>query len=129
VKYRFEGQDYTYDKKLTVAEAMFIFEKSGLGITQIHPALLQGHPGGIAAWMYTLMRRAGKTVKWDDVLKMDIATFELIPDGQELREAQERVAELGKVLAEAEREEAAAKAATPKGGRTRKPATANTSSR
>ena len=75
-KFEIEGRVYEYDGKISVEDAMFIHEKSGLGMARFNQELLaELNPAAVAAWMYILKRRAGEAVRWPDILKLDMRTF------------------------------------------------------
>jgi hypothetical protein len=87
VKFLIGDKEYEYDGKITVADAMFIHEKSGVGIAGLNRALLgdgtragDGNPHAIAAWCFLLKRRAGEAVRYDDMLQLDITNYHLVPD-------------------------------------------------
>lgn len=80
MKFGFEDREYEFDGNLTVEEAIFLQEKTGLGINEVDQALFKGNPLAIAAWIYTLKRRAGEAVKWTDMLKMNVRSWKVIPD-------------------------------------------------
>ena len=126
MKYTFEGETYEYREKLTVEEAMEIYELSGMGVNQIDRSLALGIPSVVGAWMMILMRRANVSVTWEQVKKMDATSFRIVPEGDELAEAKKRVEELGKVLDAAEvSEQQTEKVSTT--GKIRKRATSRTS--
>jgi hypothetical protein len=75
-RFEIEGRVYDYDGKISVEDAMFIHEKSGLGMAKFNQELLaELNPSAVAAWIYILKRRAGEAVRWQDVLKLDMRTF------------------------------------------------------
>lgn len=87
MKFLIGDREYEYDGKITVADAMFIHEKSGIGIAGLNRALLgdgtqagDGNPHAIAAWCFLLKRRAGEAVRYDDMLQIDITNYRLVPD-------------------------------------------------
>jgi hypothetical protein len=80
LKFAFGDREYAYDATLTVEEAMLLQDKAGLGVNEVDAALAKGNPYAIAAFMLVLMRRAGVVLRWQDVLTMDIRTFQIIPD-------------------------------------------------
>jgi hypothetical protein len=113
VKFGIEGRVYEYDGTITVEDAMFIFDKSHVGIVKFNTALLlEGNPHVIAAWFFILKRRAGEAVRWDDMLKLDVRTFTVTHDEP----------------AEGETPEAAPETPDPtsRSGRTRKAGTSRT---
>lgn len=82
-KWMIEGREYDYDGKILLSDAMFIHEKSGVGVAGINRALLgdgsrpgDSNPNAIAAWCFLLKRRAGEAVRYDDMAKIDISTFQ-----------------------------------------------------
>jgi hypothetical protein len=81
MRFSIEGREYEFDSTLTVEEAMNLEDKSGgLGMNEIDQALFKGKARAVAAWMFILKRRAGEAVRWQDMLKLDILTFRIIPD-------------------------------------------------
>lgn len=81
LRFVIEGREYEYEKKLTVEDAMFIYEKSNVGMSALNHALLvEANPNVIAAWIYLMKRRAGEAVRWQDVLKIDLSTYSVIAD-------------------------------------------------
>jgi len=83
-KFAIEGKEYEYDGKISVKDSMFIFEKSKVGIAEFQYAIFgQGNPFAIAAWVYLLKRRAGEAVQWEDILELDLRTFEFIEDPED----------------------------------------------
>lgn len=82
-KFKIEDKEYVYDEKISVEDAMFIWEKAKVGVVEFgHQLFNVGNPYAIAAWVYLLKRRAGEAARWEDVLKMNIRTFEFIPGDQ-----------------------------------------------
>lgn len=75
-RFEIEGRTYDYDGKISVEDAMFIHEKSGLGMAKFNRELLvELNPSAVAAWIFLLKRRAGEAVRWQDILKLDLRTF------------------------------------------------------
>src|SRR5690349_15850796 len=84
IRFLIEGREYEYEPKLTVEDAMFIYEKSNVGMAALNHALLvEANPNVIAAWIYLMKRRAGEPVRWQDVLKIDLSTYSVIADDPE----------------------------------------------
>jgi hypothetical protein len=85
VTFKIGGKEYLYEGKLTVKDAMFIHEKSGVGVVQLGNALLfEGNPNVIAAWVYVLKRQAGEAVQWKDIENLDITGWDFVlPDPDE----------------------------------------------
>jgi hypothetical protein len=80
-RFEIEGRVYEYDGKITVEDAIFIHEKSGLGMAKFNKELMiELNPLAIAAWMYLLKRRAGEAVRWQDIMKLDLRTFNVVFD-------------------------------------------------
>lgn len=80
-RFEIEGRIYEYDGKISVEDAIFIHEKSGLGMAKFNKELMiELNPLAIAAWMYLLKRRAGEAVRWQDIMKLDLRTFNVIFD-------------------------------------------------
>jgi len=104
VTFKIGGKEYLYEGKLTVKDAMFIYEKSGVGVIALGNALLaEGNPNVIAAWMYILKRKAGEVVQWKDIENLDITKFDyVLPDPEGDKDGNDE-----------EVEEPAAKAADP----------------
>lgn len=137
-----EVKEYEYDGKLLTEDAMFVHEKSGVGIARMDYELVrEGNPKVIAAWMYILKRRAGEAVRWEDSKKWDLATFRLLSDDPrvlatekvlleaQLRDVEARLSRLDAPKEEPEAEEEPGKKNSPtpsKNGTTRKRATTST---
>lgn len=82
MKFKIEGREYDYDETLTVEEAMLLQDKTGLGMNECDAAITKGNPYAIAAWMMILMKRTGLVVRWQDMLKLDIRTFQIVRDDE-----------------------------------------------
>lgn len=114
MRFLVEGKEYAYDGKLRLKDAMFIHEKSGVGIGRLnHELLIEGHPQVIAAWVFLLKRQAGEAVRWEDIERIDISDFRPLPDPVEETE-------------HAEAEPSGAPDPTSRSGKTRKRATTAT---
>lgn len=112
-----EGREYEYDRKLSVEDAMFIYEKSQVGVNALNHALLvEANPNVIAAWIYLMKRRAGEAVRWQDILKLDLSTYNVIADEPDDESSDESEGEEAKEQADP----------TPKPGATRRLATTST---
>lgn len=84
LKFIVEDREYHYDGKLSVRDARFIHEKSGVGLNGFNRALLiDGNPDVIAAMIYLLKRRAGEAVQDKDIQDLDLATFNILSDEDE----------------------------------------------
>jgi len=83
LKFKIEDEEYAFDGKLTVKEAMILQDKAGCGVNEADVELRRGNPYAIAAWMWILMRRAGKVIRWEDMLNLDIRTYDVVPDETE----------------------------------------------
>lgn len=93
-KWMIEDREYDYDGKIMLSDAMFIHEKSGVGVAGIHRALLgdgtqpgDSNPHAIAAWCFLLKRRAGEAVLYADMAKMDITSFRPVFEEKPSKEA------------------------------------------
>lgn len=96
MRFQIEDKTYEYDGKILVEDAMFIFDKSGVGVTGLNQALLEvGNPYAIAAWCFLLKRRAGEAVRYDDMLKLDIANYHALPDAPSPEQAAKKDASEG----------------------------------
>lgn len=85
-----EGKQYEYDSKLSVADAMFIYDKARVGVADLNRSLgVEANPYVIAAWLFLMKRRAGEVVRWEDMLKLDISTFRFVADEPDEAEADE----------------------------------------
>lgn len=127
--YKFEGKEYEYDQKMTVEDAIFIFEKSGKGVNEIGPQLQIGNPLVIASFVYLLRRRAGEAVRWEDMKKANINTFDLVPDENMRQAVRDRLEGLRKLGLDGNADEIieqAEKANPTKRGTTRKRAASST---
>lgn len=117
MRFKIEGKEYDWDNShLSVKEAMEFKDRASLGIQQLNTALTLGDPYATITLVYLAKLRAGEAVRWQDLLTLDIATYEVLP---------EPTADDGSD--ESEPEDAPKKVdPTSRGGRTRKPATAAT---
>lgn len=80
MKFSIEGNEYAFEDKLTVEEAMFIFEKSHVGLANIFPELKTGNPFVIAAMVHIARKRSGEASRWEDMNGLDLFTFKVLPD-------------------------------------------------
>lgn len=109
-KFSLEGKVYEYDGKILVKDAMFLHEKTGVGIGRLNYELIvEGNPKVIAAWMFLLKRRAGEAPRWDDVDNWDLATFRPVSDDPKVLVAEKaqltaRISEIDKQLTEVKNE-------------------------
>ncbi|MGH3439668.1 MAG: hypothetical protein ACRDRN_24840 [Sciscionella sp.] len=89
MKFTFEGDHYDFDLggKLTVAEAMLIHDKAHIGMSEWLGELSKGNPYAVASLIYIVKRRAGEALRFDDLLSMDLMSFEVIRDEQAEPEA------------------------------------------
>lgn len=117
MKFGFEDREYDFDATLTVEEAMILQDRSGLGVNEVDEALTKGNPYAIAAWMFILKRRAGEAIRWQDMLKLDIRTYRVIPDEAPAPGAVDSAASGGETKPDP----------TPTNGKTRKRATTSIS--
>jgi hypothetical protein len=78
VKYVLGDREYEFDGEIKVEEAMALYDKTNCGLNEMDAALNRGNPYAIAAWMFMLKRRAGDAVRWQDMLKLDVRTFNVI---------------------------------------------------
>ena len=87
MRFAFAGEEYPWDGKITVREAISIQKNTGgLGVNQIDAELARGNPEAIAAWMLVVMQRAGKAVRWEDIQNLDVRSYRAIPDEVEQRD-------------------------------------------
>lgn len=80
MKFGIEDREYEFDGELTIEDSIFLQEKTGLGVNKFFWALDDLEGRSVAAWMYLLKRRAGEAVRWDDMMKLNIRTYRVIPD-------------------------------------------------
>lgn len=80
MKFKLDGREYEHDGTLTVEEAMLLQDKTGLGMNEVDAAINRGNPYAIAAWMMILKKRAGEVITWQNMMKLDIRTFEIVRD-------------------------------------------------
>lgn len=76
---RIDDRDYDFDFRMTVGEAMFLQEKAFCTVVEFGPALQKADARAIAVLMYMLKKRNKEAVRWDDILKMDIFSLEILP--------------------------------------------------
>lgn len=121
-KWMIEGREYEYDGKILLSDAMFIHEKSGVGLAGLNRALLgdgsrpgDSNPHAIAAWCFLLKRRAGEAVRYDDMAKLDVTSLQPVFEEKPSKDASAK--------------EAAGEAADPttRNGTTRRRASTRTS--
>lgn len=80
MKFGIEDREYEFDGNLTLGDSIFLQEKTGLGVNQFFAELDEIKGRSVTAWMYLLKRRAGEAVRWDDMLKLNVRTYRVIPD-------------------------------------------------
>ena len=114
MKFSIEGREYDWSAKMTIEEAFFLHEKAYLTIPKLGPAIAEVNPYAIAALVYFAKRRNGEPVKWEDILKLDLLTFDIVAED----EAEE---EPGKP-----EDEPATKSDGKSAGKTRKSSTSST---
>lgn len=91
MKFSIEDKEYEFDPRLSVKEAIYIKDKTGLGTSAFLRGLFSDDidPYAVAAMMYTLKRRAGEAVQWSDMMELNIFSFTLVdeegdnPEGEE----------------------------------------------
>lgn len=76
---RIGEKEYDFDFRMTVAEAIFLQEKAFCTVMEFGPALQKADARAIAVLMYMLKKRSKEIVKWDDILKMDVFSLEILP--------------------------------------------------
>lgn len=79
MRFSIEGREYDFDRKLEVGEAMIFQDKAGLGTAEIDDALNRGNPYVVVTLIYLAKTRAGEAVRWQDLMKLDINTFKMLP--------------------------------------------------
>jgi hypothetical protein len=77
---RIGEKEYDFDFRMTVAEAIFLQEKAFCTVLEFGPALQKADARAVAVLMYTLKKRNKEAVRWDDILKMDVFSLEILPD-------------------------------------------------
>lgn len=80
MKYEIEGRVYEFDQEYDVEEAMLIYDKVGVGVSEIGDALRRGNPYMLCAMMLIIKRRAGEAVRWEDLRKVPLAKFRVVPE-------------------------------------------------
>lgn len=75
MEFKVDGQEYVFDFKLTVKEAMFIKDKARVAPKDLWFALDRQDPEAVAAFVYVVKRSNGEPVKWDDMMKLDVLSF------------------------------------------------------
>lgn len=114
MRFEIEGKEYEWDnERLTVGEARFLKEKTGMGILQWNNGLLARDGDAEAALIYFAKRRAGEAVRWQDLEDLNLLTLVIYPADQPAADEGE---------AKPERRDP-----TSTGGKTRKRATSATS--
>jgi len=77
---RIGEKEYDFDFRMTVAEAIFLQEKAFCTVLEFGSALQKADARAVAVLMYTLKKRNKEVVRWDDILKMDVFSLEILPD-------------------------------------------------
>lgn len=88
MRYRIGDNEYDFDFRMTVEEAIFLQDKAFCTVLEFGPALRKADARAIAVLIYTLKRRNREVIKWDDVLKMDVFSLELVPVAEDDQEAE-----------------------------------------
>lgn len=83
MRFTIEGREYDFDRKMTVEEAMVFQDKAGLGLSQIDEELDRGNPYAVTALIYLGKKRAGEAVRWQDLMGLDVLTFQRMGDKPE----------------------------------------------
>jgi hypothetical protein len=79
MRFTIEGREYDFDRKMEVEEAMVFQDKAGLGMNEIDEALNRGNPYVTVTLIYLAKKRAGEAVRWQDLMKLDLNTFKVLP--------------------------------------------------
>ncbi|SEF34407.1 hypothetical protein SAMN05421837_107375 [Amycolatopsis pretoriensis] len=80
---RIGDNEYDFDFRMTVAEAIFLQEKAFCTVLEFGPALQKADARALAVLMYMLKKRNKEVVKWDDILKMDVFSLQMLPDPEQ----------------------------------------------
>lgn len=85
----FEGREYDWDPTMmTVEEAIFLEDKANLGLNEFNSALTLGKGRALAALVYLAKTRAGEAVRWQDMMRMNLASYAVLPDQQDEQPAE-----------------------------------------
>lgn len=104
-------RQYVFDWEMSVREAMFVQEKAHVSPRDLWPALDRQDPAAVAAFVYVVKRRGGETVKWEDMLDLNLLSFKTLGPEEDEDET------------EADSKNEAVDPPQPTAGKTRKPAT------
>jgi hypothetical protein len=88
-KFAIEGKEYEWTEALTIKEALEIQDKAMVGGADLFPALDRRDPRAVAAFMLVLKKRAREAVTWNDMLQLNLMTFQFIPDEEPEGEVEE----------------------------------------
>jgi hypothetical protein len=80
MRFTIEGREYDFAQKMTVEEAMVFQDKANLGMSQIDEELNRGNPYAVTALIYLGKKRAGEAVRWQDLMGLDLLTFQRMGD-------------------------------------------------
>lgn len=80
VAVRWEGQEYPYDGRLMLAEAMAVKTATGMGVLQFEDGVRELDPFAVAAIVWIARRRAGeRDLAYTDV-DGDLSTFDFVTE-------------------------------------------------
>jgi len=78
-KFVIDDVEYSFVWRMTVKEALFIQEKAHVTPQDLWVSLDRLDPLAMAAFMWTVRKRNGEAITWEDVLKHDILSFRFLP--------------------------------------------------
>jgi hypothetical protein len=111
--HKIEDEEYEFDGEFTLEEAELFYDIAKIGMNELNGELRKGNPYAQRVFMFVLMKRGGKKIRIEDVRKLQVSSWQIVPA---------EVAESGDDDATAEPTEDP----TPSGGATPKPATSAT---
>jgi hypothetical protein len=113
MRYTIEDEEYEFDGEFTLEEAELFYDLAKIGMNELNGELRKGNPYAQRVFMFVIMKRAGKKIRLEDVRKLNVSSWQVIPD---------EAPESGDDDAAPE----STKDPTQSGGATPKPATKNT---
>lgn len=84
MRFKIEDKEYDWDSAvLTVEEAMFLKDKTGMGLLQWNEGLTARDGYAEAALIYLAKKRSGEAIRWQDLAGINLATLVILNDRDE----------------------------------------------
>lgn len=80
MRIQFQDQIYSFENKLTLAEAMLLFDKSKVGLNEFFPELIKGNPYVAATLVFILARRNKHVIDWNTLMGENAFDIKLLGD-------------------------------------------------